>query len=124
MRPDHGATSISVGRFEQMGAADFFVFLRGESGDDQIALFIEQEVAVAVFHNERVAPTLGFAGGWLERFPGALAGLGLQATELAVTARSINVSLFQKRRAHDAVQAVGVLLTDLLALPDQRRFVR
>src|SRR5688572_7347224 len=69
MRPDDGAAGVAVAWVEQMRAADLLVFLRREPGDDEVTLFVEQEIAVAVFHNKRVAPALGFARGRLERFP-------------------------------------------------------
>src|SRR5438876_9360416 len=69
MRPDDGTTGVAVARFEQVGAADFLVFLRAQLRDDEVAFFIEQEITVCVLHDESIAPALGLAGGGLECFP-------------------------------------------------------
>ena len=106
-----------------MGAADFLIFLRRQLRDDEVAFFIEEKGALAVLHNERVAPPLGFARGRFERFPEAITRVGLQTPELPVAARTVNVSVFYQGSAHHAVKAVGIFLADLLTLPDDRRFV-
>src|SRR5690606_38363772 len=50
--------------------------------------------------------------------PQALAGRGVQATQLAVAADAVDVRAVENRRAHDRVQPVGVDLAVALALPD------
>src|SRR5258708_4897186 len=54
MRPDDVATGRGIRRFKEMSAADLGVAFGGELGDDQIAFFVFDEVAVSVFH--QVAP--------------------------------------------------------------------
>ena len=71
-----------------------------------------------------MAPALGFATGRREGFPEAFARLQLEAAELPIAARAVDVSALDQRRGHDAVQSIRVLLTDLLALPDRLRLVR
>ena len=101
-----------------MGAAEFVITLRREARDEQVALLIEDEIAVGVFHEEGVAPADFLAAGRGECFPDALAGVGFEAAELAVTAHTVNVAAFEKRRGHDAVQRVGVALAAFLRAPD------
>ena len=114
-----GRPQSLVGGLEQVGAADFLVAARAELGDDQVALFVEEEEAVAVLHDERIGPADGFAGGGgLEGFPDALAGLRLQAAQLAVAADAVNVAVFEEGRAHDGVEVGGVLLVHLERAPD------
>src|SRR6185503_13273711 len=81
------------------------------------------ETVIPLLHHERMSPTFGFAAGWREGFPEPLAGIELQAAELTVAARAVDVAVLDERCGHDAVQAVRVLLTGLLALPDKRRLV-
>src|SRR5438552_15105412 len=57
MRPDHIAPCGRIGRFEQVGAADFLLTARSEPGYDQVAFFVEKKKSVAVFHDECVGPT-------------------------------------------------------------------
>ena len=47
MRPDHQAAGIAIGRLHDVRAADFLVAFRSQPGDDQVALFVEEEKAVA-----------------------------------------------------------------------------
>src|SRR5438034_4623909 len=111
MRPQHIASGRGVGRLQQMGAADLFVGFRGEPGDDEITFFVEEKEAVAIFHDESIGPADRLPrGGGLECFPDPLARGGFQAAQLAVTADAIDVSVLQKRRAHDGIEMCGVVL--------------
>src|SRR5690349_24648635 len=92
MRPDDGPAGIAVDRIDQVRAAEFLVFLGRELRDDEVALLAEDEAAVAVFDHEGVAPALGLAAGRHEGFPEALARLQLQAAELAIAARAVEVA--------------------------------
>ena len=52
MAPHHGAAEGRVGGLEHVKAAEFFVTLRRELGQDQVALFVEEEEAILVFDQE------------------------------------------------------------------------
>src|SRR5262245_42428115 len=119
MRPDDRAARISVVGFDAMGAAEFFVLVRREVRDDEVALFAEEKAALALLHHEGVAPARRLAAGWRERFPKPLARLQLQAAELSVAAWAVDVAVLDQWRGHHAMQSIRVHLGDLLALPDE-----
>ena len=119
--PDDGAARVGGGGFEELCAAEFFVAFRGESGDDEVALFIGEEEAVGVFNQEGIRPADGFVTrGGGEGFPETLAGVELQAAEFAIAAHAVDVTVLDKGRAHEAVQCVGLLFAKAFAFPLQR----
>src|ERR1041384_6852506 len=104
-----------------MRAADFFVTFGTELRDNEIAFFVGQKEAITIFDDERRGPAHFFATGRFKTFPDAFAGVGVEAAELAVAAHAVNVAAIEERRAHDAVQTVGVPFTLALAAPEQSR---
>src|SRR5262249_3378541 len=62
MRPEDGATETAearpAGRLEQMSPVNFLVSLGRHSRDDQVALFVEQEIAIALRDDEGVLPAI------------------------------------------------------------------
>lgn len=122
MGPDDVAAGGGVGGVEDVGAADFFVTFGAELCDDEVAFFVEEEEAVAVFYDEGIGPTHFFfvVGGDFHGFPDALTGVGFQAAELAVAAGAVDVAVFKKWSAHGAMQGVGIFFTYLFALPEER----
>ena len=71
MSPDNRPAKGFIGRLQQMSAADLFVFLRSEAGDDQVARLAEQKIPIAVLRQKRgpVRFAAVAAGGRLERLP-------------------------------------------------------
>src|SRR5438477_11652623 len=101
-----------------MRSADFLVTFRAQPGDDQIALFVEEEKPVAVFHDEGIGPADRFAGsGCLEGFPNAFSSSCFQAAQLAVTANAINIIVLEKWCAHNGIKMRGILLARLFGPP-------
>src|SRR5947208_15987245 len=94
MRPDDRAAGIVVHWIEQMRATDFLVLLGCEFCDNQVAAFAEEKCFSSrrVFHDKRISPARGLPARRLERFPKALARLQLQAAELSVAARPVDVA--------------------------------
>src|SRR5262245_31601862 len=118
MAPNNLAICHRVGRLKQVRAADFFVTFRAELRDDEIAFLVRQKKAVAVFDDERSGPAFFFSARGNKCFPHTLAGVSLKATELAITARAVNVAVLDEWRGDDAVKRVGIALAIALAAPD------
>src|ERR1041384_3105123 len=118
MRPDDEPATIFVGRFEEVGAAELFIALRAEVGNDEIAEFVEEEKPITVLDDKGVSPADPLAGGGgLERFPDALAGLGFEAAELTIAANAVDIAILEKGCAEDRVQVSSVFLADFLRAP-------
>src|SRR5258708_30123864 len=103
-----------------MRAADFLVTFGTELRDNQVAFLVEQKKSVRVFYDERVGPAhfLAVGRGGVQRFPEALAGVRLEAAQLAIAANAVNMAVLQEWRAHGGMEGVRVFFTDSLALPD------
>jgi hypothetical protein len=104
--PDDGPAERFVGGFEEVGAADFFVFFGRKPGNDEIARFAEQKIAVGVFRDERGAVRFAALapGGGLEGLPQPLAASeihGPQVADFAIVA--VNNSTVDQRRAAGAI---------------------
>src|ERR1051325_1538807 len=76
MAPDDRAAKTVAGRVQQMGAADLFIGFGAELRDDEVSGFAENEVAIAVLHQERRARAKGplASGRRFESFPQPVAG--------------------------------------------------
>src|SRR5205823_104997 len=91
MRPEDGATEAAearpAGRLEQVGPVDLLVSLRRHPRDDQVALLVEEEIAIVLRDDERVLPAVLVLLAAVRRaqvLPDALAGLRFEAAQLAV----------------------------------------
>src|SRR5262249_16567069 len=120
VRPDDRPAGHDVVRFENVGTADFFVSFRREPGDDEVALFIEQDRPVPLLHQESVFPTVFaflVAAGGLERLPDPLAGLKPQTAHLAIATDTVDIPIPDEGRRHDDVQVRRLIWPFALALP-------
>src|SRR5690348_18194104 len=97
MGPDHVSARVAIGGLQERGTADLFISFRSEPGDNQIALFIEEEKPGAILDDEGVCPAHRLTGGCCpKRLPHTFAGRRVQTTQLAVAAHTVNVSILKK----------------------------
>src|SRR5207248_2743654 len=88
--PDDLPAAGLLRRLEDAGAVDLLVPLRRQPGDDQVALVVEEEEAVALPHQER-----GRQEGLLPRrrgpevLPHLLSGVGLETAQLPAPADAV-----------------------------------
>src|SRR5262249_30348478 len=111
VRPHDLPAEGGAGWLKQVGPANLFVAFGAQLGDDQIALLRRQEEAIPVLDQENIRRTYLLAAVGFQRTPQALAGVGLDADELAVAGRAVNMTVFHKGRAEDAVEAVLLRIT-------------
>src|SRR5438445_11910179 len=101
MAPDHVAAEGSAGRLQHFPTAYLLVALRRQLGDDQLALLVEQEEAVAVLDDEVGAGVdgarLGFTGDGQPRLPKPLTGGDLDRAELARLIGAVQNAALGKR---------------------------
>src|SRR5438552_2177266 len=103
-----------------MRAADFIVAVSGELRDDQVPLFVCEKKSIAVFDQESVSPALFLSTRGREGFPNSLTGCGVKATQLAVAAHAIDITVVDERRGDDTVQAIGIPFVFAFAAPNDR----
>src|SRR6185436_9221900 len=115
MTPNDRASKAVAGGVEQVRAAELRVLLRAEPGNDQVASFAEDKVAVAVLHQKRSAGAKRpLAGGRLERLPEAFAGGEFDGPKLAALADAVHGAvLVDERRGADAVNRGHVVSSPL-----------
>ena len=70
-----------------------------ESGDDEFALLVAEQVAIAVPDQEGVPPS-ALTGGF-EGLPDSPAASGVEAAQLSVAAHAVDMIARQNRRADD-----------------------
>src|SRR5262245_55609646 len=100
-----------------MCAIDFLVPLRGKTRQDKITRFAEKKVPRPVLDDEAGAPTLRLSRGRCEGFPNALAAVDSKAAKFPITADAVYETIFDKRRAHRAVEMARVPFAHLPGLP-------
>ena len=119
MRPDDPASALGAGRLDELGPADDLVSVGIQAGNDEFALFIADEKAVALRNQERVPPASLTRE--IARVPDAPTRGRVEAAYHSVAAYAVNVAAAHDRRRHDAVEPVGLpgLLASTLAPPKQ-----
>src|SRR5439155_7016919 len=81
VRPDDRPAEGVVGRVDQVSAADLVIALGTQAGDDQVAVVVEEEKAVAVLDDEHVTAIGLLAVVGLVGRPDALARVHFHAAE-------------------------------------------
>src|SRR6516165_395911 len=109
MRPDHTPSRHRIGGLENIGPADFLVFLWRQASNDQIASLVEEENPVPLGNQKGVAPAERFTHNWFVSLPNAFAGVGFDAAQFAVAAHAIDMAVFDERSVHDTMESVGAL---------------
>ena len=105
--------------FDDVGPVDLLVAVDGESGDGEVALFGEEEVAVLVRGDEDCSPPgRSVEGDGFEGLPDPLAGEGFHAAELSVAAGPEEVAIPEDHGVHDAVEMGGLPLAGLVGAVD------
>src|SRR5580765_5163213 len=104
-----------------MRSADFFVSFGRELRDDQISFFVWQKEAIPVLDQKRVCPARFLASRSRKRLPNPFARVRLKASQLSITANSVNITILDKWRRHDAVQRFGIPFALAFGLPDYDR---
>ena len=105
--------------FDDVGPVNLLVAVGGEPGDDEVALFGEEEVAVLVGGDkDRSPPGRSVEGDGFEGLPDPLAGEGLHAAELSVAAGGEQVTVAHYCGIHNAMEMSGLPLAGLIGAVD------
>ncbi len=99
VRPDDSSSLSFPCWLDERHSAELLVPLRSKLGEDQLTLFVGEDGFVFVRDEEGVPPST--LAGCFECFPNALAGLGIQASELSIAANAVDVPVAKQRGDHD-----------------------